>query len=145
MPLLTLAWRQMWRELRAGELRLLFAALVLAVAAVSAVGFFSDRVRLALVEQAQQLMGGDLVLNADLPIPPELMVEAAQRGLRVAETRVFPRMVRADAGAQLADIKAVSGSYPLRGERAGGRREEAAGAAKRRRVERFRQVLRRCI
>ena len=116
MSLLTLAWRQMWRELRAGELRLLFAALVLAVAAVSAVGFFSDRVRLALVEQAQQLMGGDLVLNADQPLPPDLTAEAVQRGLKLAETRVFPSMVLADSGAQLADIKAVTASYPLRGE-----------------------------
>jgi predicted lysophospholipase L1 biosynthesis ABC-type transport system permease subunit len=58
-----LAWRMLGRELRSGELRLLFMALVVAVAAVTAVGFFADRVRLALELQAQQLMGSDLVLT----------------------------------------------------------------------------------
>jgi putative ABC transport system permease protein len=62
-----LAWRMLGRELRSGELRLLFAALAVAVAAVTAVGFFADRIRLALESEAQQLMGGDLVLIADQP------------------------------------------------------------------------------
>lgn len=113
--MLTLAWRQLRRELRSGELRLLFAALAIAVAAVTAVGFFSDRVQRALIEQAQQLMGGDLVLNADQPMPVEFFAEAERRGLKVAQTQVFPSMVMADGGAQLADIKAVSAAYPLRG------------------------------
>ncbi len=110
-----LAWRLLGRELRSGELRLLLAALVVAVAAVTAVGFFTDRVRLALEHEAHQLIGGDLLLVTDHPWPATLRDEAARRGLKVAETVTFPSMVLANGQAQLADIKAVSASYPLRG------------------------------
>ena len=96
-----LAWRMLGRELRSGELRLLFMALVVAVAAVTAVGFFADRVRLALELQAQQLMGGDLVLTADHPWSPEITQEAAKRGLQLAETLSFPSMVMGAAQPQL--------------------------------------------
>lgn len=111
-----LAWRLLGRELRSGELRLLFAALAIAVAAVTAVGFFADRLDRGLQRQAQQMMGGDLVLTADHALPPELAAEAARRGLGLAETLVFPSMVMAGGQAQLADIKAVGGGYPLRGK-----------------------------
>ena len=109
------AWRILGRELRSGELRLLFAALAIAVAAVTAVGFFADRVRLALEREAQQMMGGDLILIADHALPEAYAADARQRGLHVAETRVFPSMVIGPGQAQLADIKAVSPGYPLRG------------------------------
>ena len=110
-----LAWRLLGRELRSGELRLLLAALVVAVAAVTAVGFFTDRVRLALEHEAHQLIGGDLLLVTDHPWPAAVRDEAARRGLQTAETVTFPSMVLANGQAQLADIKAVSTTYPLRG------------------------------
>ena len=111
-----LAWRLLGRELRSGELRLLLAALVVAVAAVTAVGFFTDRVRLALEHEAHQLIGGDLLLVTDHPWPATVREEAARRGLQTAETVTFPSMVLANGQAQLADIKAVSATYPLRGK-----------------------------
>jgi len=110
-----LAWRLLGRELRSGELRLLLAALLVAVAAVTAVGFFTDRVRLALEQEAHQLLGGDLLLVADHPWPEAIRAEALKRGLQTADTVVFPSMVLANGQAQLADIKAVSSTYPLRG------------------------------
>ncbi len=110
-----LAWRLLGRELRSGELRLLLAALVVAVAAVTAVGFFADRVRLALEQEAHQLLGGDLLLVADHPWPATIRDEAVRRGLQTADTAIFPSMVLGGGHAQLADIKAVSSSYPLRG------------------------------
>ncbi|MBI2278358.1 MAG: ABC transporter permease [Dechloromonas sp.] len=113
--MIALSWRLLGRELRSGELRLLFAALAIAVAAVTAVGFFADRVRQALEREAQQLMGGDLVLIADHPFSERYAGEARQRGLVMAETLIFPSMVLAGEQAQLADLKAVSPSYPLRG------------------------------
>jgi putative ABC transport system permease protein len=112
---IALAWRLLGRELRSGELRLLFAALCVAVAAVTAVGFFADRVHLALEREAQQLMGGDLVLTADHPLTDAYRQEAVRRGAETAETLVFPSMVSFAGAAQLADVKAVSSSYPLRG------------------------------
>ena len=111
-----LGWRMLRRELRSGELRLLFAALAIAVAAVSAVGFFTDRVRVALDRQAQQLIGGDLILIGDQPWPDDWRHEAERRSLRLAETLTFPSMVMANGRMQLAEIKAVSPGYPLRGQ-----------------------------
>ena len=55
------------RDWRAGELGVLAAALVIAVASVTSVGFFADRVGQALERDAHQLLGADLVLAADHP------------------------------------------------------------------------------
>ncbi len=122
-----LAWRLLGRELRSGELRLLFAALAVAVAAVTAVGFFADRVRQGLQREARQMMGGDLVLISDHPLPDAYLAEVRQRGLQLAETLVFPSMVIGQGQAQLADIKAVSSTYPLRGKLAGSQRAGDGG------------------
>jgi len=111
-----LAWRMLRREMRAGELRLLFVALCVAVAAVSAVGFLGARIGASLEREAQQMLGGDLVLAGDLPTSAEFLAEAQRRGLRTAQTMVFPSMVLVDGRAQLAEIKAVGGDYPLYGE-----------------------------
>lgn len=111
-----LAWRMLRRELRAGELRLLFVALCIAVAAVSAVGFLADRVGRALEMEARQMLGADLVVIADQPIEEEFAREAEARGLQTARTMIFPSMVFADGRAQLVEIKAVGAAYPLRGQ-----------------------------
>lgn len=114
---MALSWRMLRRDARAGELRLLVAALVVAVAALTAVGFFADRVRQALESEAHQLIGADLLLSADHPWSPSTL--ALARGLRVVETRTFPSMVRLSEGegaaAQLSEIKAVGEGYPLLG------------------------------
>lgn len=119
MNVLSFALRMLRRDARAGELRLLVAALVVAVAALTAVGFFADRVRQALEREANQLLGADLLLIADHPWLPKVTADARDRGLAVVETRTFPSMVTLGQGealrAQLAEIKAVSEGYPLRG------------------------------
>ncbi|MCL4184103.1 MAG: FtsX-like permease family protein [Burkholderiaceae bacterium] len=112
-PLLSL--RLAWRDWRAGELRLLIAALVVAVGAIASVGFFVDRMRAALEQEAAQLLGADLVIGSDRPPDETLAAEAARRGLQVARTVVFPSMARAGGLPQLASVKAVSDNYPLRG------------------------------
>src|SRR5437867_3751474 len=108
------------RDARAGELRVLVAALVLAVASVGTVGFFTDRVKGALTRQANLLLGADLLLSADRPLPDDYEREARSRGLAVVPTIKFNSMVQgageAGAGnAVLADVKAVAEGYPLRG------------------------------
>ncbi len=107
--------RMLARDWRAGELRVLAAALVIAVASVTSVAFFADRVRQALVRDAHQLLGADLLLIADEPWPDEIREEIAHRRLRQAEATWFISMARHGDSAQLAGIKAVTGSYPLRG------------------------------
>ncbi|MFK3736218.1 ABC transporter permease [Massilia sp. TN1-12] len=108
------------RDWRAGELRFLLVALVVAVAALSAVGFFVDRMRSGLTRDARQLLGADLLVNADQPLPAPWRQEAARRGLVLADTVTFPSMAQAgqgdDSQALLASVKAVSDGYPLRGQ-----------------------------
>ena len=117
--LLALAWRQSARDFRAGELRLLAVAVMLGVAALTAVGFFADRLTAGLTRDAGQLLGGDAVVASDRPTPPELVAKARELGLQLAETASFPSMARApeaQGGAtRLVAVKAVAPSYPLRG------------------------------
>jgi putative ABC transport system permease protein len=115
-----LAWRQTLRDLRAGELRLLAVAVMLAVAALTAVGFFADRLNSGLARDARQLLGGDAIISSDKPTPPELAAQARAMGLQLATTAAFPSMARApdDKGGavRLVSVKAVSDGYPLRGK-----------------------------
>lgn len=109
-------WRFARRELMSGELTLLALALLLAICALCSVAFFSDRVQKGLTVRANQLLAADLVLEADAPVPPALRAEAVRRGLDLAESTAFPSMVMTDASVALANLKAVSRSYPLRGQ-----------------------------
>ncbi|POZ62425.1 ABC transporter permease, partial [Chromobacterium alticapitis] len=104
------------RELVAGELTILGLALVVAVTAMSSVAFFSDRVEKALTTQATQLLAADLVLAGNQPAPAAIREEASRRGLLMADNITFPSMVFAGGQATLAQYKAVSAGYPLRGE-----------------------------
>ncbi|MDP9109785.1 MAG: FtsX-like permease family protein [Pseudomonadota bacterium] len=107
------------RDWRAGELRFLLLALLVAVAALSSVSFFVDRMRTGLTRDAHQLLGADLVISSDGPITASWRSEAERRGLVVAETIAFPSMASVGNGeqsqAKLASVKAVSDGYPLRG------------------------------
>lgn len=115
MNSLRLMWRMLVRDLRAGELTILGVALVLAVAAMTSVSFLADRVQQGLTRESHQLLGGDLLLIADHPWHEDFRREASRRRLLLAESATFPSMVSAAGGAQLAEIKAVSAGYPLRG------------------------------
>ncbi|MEX8519508.1 MAG: ABC transporter permease, partial [Leptothrix sp. (in: b-proteobacteria)] len=134
---LPLAWRQLWRDLRAGELRLLLFAVALAVAALTAVGFFADRLQAGLTRDARALLGGDAVIASDQPLPADFARTARQMGLELASTASFPSMARATeargGAVRLAAVKAVSSdTYPLRGElelQAGAAEGDAASAA----------------
>ncbi|MBC8118368.1 MAG: FtsX-like permease family protein, partial [Burkholderiaceae bacterium] len=116
--LLPQALRMTVRDWRAGELRLLAAALVVAVASVTSVGFLVDRVRLGLERDATQLLGADLVLSSDTPIAAALDQQASAARLQVARTVTFPSMAISARDADrtsLTAVKAVSPGYPLRG------------------------------
>ncbi len=103
------------RNWSAGELKVLLLALLIAVASVTTVGFFADRVQGALDLQANELLGGDLVVIADQPIAPNFAEAARAESLTLAQTRTFPSMVGAGGNVNLAEIKAVSPGFPLRG------------------------------
>jgi putative ABC transport system permease protein len=107
--------RMLRRNWSAGELRVLLLALLIAVASVTTVGFFADRVQGALDAQANELLGGDLVVIADRPVPAAFVDAAKAQRLDIAQTRTFPSMVAAEGRVNLAEIKAVSTGFPLRG------------------------------
>jgi putative ABC transport system permease protein len=112
---LGLGLRQLRRDWRAGELTVLAFALVIAVASVSSVNFFTSRIQQALANQANDLLGGDLVYVSTNPVPQGLQQRAARLGLQTAKTVEFPTMSLAGDRAKLAGLKAVGEAYPLRG------------------------------
>ena len=113
---LVLSSRLLQRDGRAGELTLLMAAIVIAVSSLTTVGFFTDRVQLALTQQSNQLLGADLTIVSDRPFDGIFESEARDRGLAITRTLRFPSMVIHGEDSQLADVKAVAAGYPLRGE-----------------------------
>src|SRR5690242_17358361 len=108
------AWRLLLRDWRAGELGVLAAALVVAVASVTSVGFFADRVGQALARDAHQLLGADVVLMADHPWDARILDEVRRAGAS-AEALNFISMALRGERTQLAGVKAVTENYPLRG------------------------------
>ncbi len=119
IPFYQLGWKTLWRDLRAGELRLLLVAVTLAVAALTAVGFFADRIKGGLQRDARSLLGGDIVLSSDNPTPEAFKDKATALGLQSATSVGFPTMARATdplgGASKLVALKAVSAGYPLRG------------------------------
>ena len=111
-----LALRQLRREWRSGELAVLVAALVIAVAALSSVGFFTDRVRTLVEQRAGESLAADLVVQSRSEIPEDYAELARSNGLDVARTLTFPSVVRTDNASQLAEVRAATEKYPLRGK-----------------------------
>lgn len=116
MNLLLLSLNLLRRDWRAGELRVLLIALVLAVGSIATVGLFADRVRQALQQEATSLIGADLRISSTRPLPQEYRAAARQRGLRVIGSDAFPSMVAGRNENVLADIMSVEPGYPLRGK-----------------------------
>ncbi len=112
---LRLAVQLLVRDWRAGELRILIAAMVIAVGAVTAIGFFNERLNRAMTYQSSDLLGADLQLTSPEPIPTDWLAVASNQGLRHAETLEFASVVVHVEKLQLVSIKAVSTGYPLRG------------------------------
>lgn len=110
------ALRALRRDLRAREPIILAAAIVVAVGAVSAVGFFVDRVEQGMERQASDLLAADLVLESGREIPRAYADNAASRGLSTTTTVTFPTVIVAGNRTELVSAKAVGDGYPLRGE-----------------------------
>lgn len=112
---LKLALRLLARDWRAGELRLFVAAIVVAVGAVTAVGFFNDRLDRGLTQRSADLLGADFILSAPAPVAAEWIDTAVRRGLRTTGTLDFASVVVRGDRLQLASVRAVNADYPLRG------------------------------
>ncbi|AGA86864.1 ABC transporter permease [Stutzerimonas stutzeri] len=113
--LLALAYRQLLRDARAGELRVLFFALVVAVAASTAIGYFGARLNDAMLLRASEFLGADMVLSGSAPASPEQIEAGKQLDLDHAQVVEFSSVIATEQDLQLASVKAASSSYPLRG------------------------------
>ncbi|MCG8435227.1 MAG: FtsX-like permease family protein, partial [Gammaproteobacteria bacterium] len=115
MKILSYSARNLLREWRSGELMLLFVSMIVAVGALSSVGFFTDRVREAVNRQAGESLAADLVVYSRNTISEQYVVEAGAAGLNSARILSFPSVVTTADRSQLAEIRAVTPGYPLRG------------------------------
>ncbi|SEP19079.1 ABC transporter permease [Nitrosovibrio sp. Nv6] len=116
MNIMKLSFRMLRRDWRAGELRVLVIALIIAVGGMTTVGFFADRVQMALSRQGNQLLGADLIIFSDHPLAAHYADEAKRLGLNVSTALKFPSMTAKGEFSLLTEIKAVTAGYPLRGE-----------------------------
>ncbi|CAM3087334.1 permease [Ectopseudomonas mendocina] len=114
--LFSLAVRQLLRDARAGELRVLFFALLVAVAASSAIGYFSARLNDAMLLRASEFLAADLRLSGSSQASQEQIDAGLKLGLDHAQAVEFSSVVAAADGIQLASVKAANSLYPLRGE-----------------------------
>ena len=111
-----LAWQQLFSQYKAGDLRVLVFALVLAVTSITAVNFFTNRIALHLNSEGGLLLGGDLVVLSDHALPSSYNALAKQSGLQTSATLEFSSMAINNDKNQLAEVKALSDGFPLRGD-----------------------------
>ncbi|WP_110667723.1 ABC transporter permease [Salinicola halophilus] len=116
MSLIALSLKGLRRDLRAADVRALFLALTLAVAATTMIGFFLDRLDRGLTRQAGQLLGGDLVLEQGRAFDDELRETLREAGLRLSDQVDLVSMISQGDAFQSAGLKVVDDGYPLYGE-----------------------------
>jgi putative ABC transport system permease protein len=110
-----LSWQLLQRNWRSGELKILATALALAVAIVSAIAIFSDRLDQSITRQSNTYLAADRVISSRFAIPPEWNDKSQEFALIQSHTTEFSSMVFAGDEMQLASVKAVGDNYPLRG------------------------------
>ena len=113
---LGLAARMLARDWRGGETPVLLTALVVSVAAMAAVGFFTDRVAQAMRQEAGEVLAADLRVESNYPLPADYPEAARAEGLATAQVIQFRSVLMANGASSLSDIRWVSDGYPLRGE-----------------------------
>ncbi|MFT5012833.1 MAG: putative ABC transport system permease protein [Planctomycetaceae bacterium] len=112
---LSLSLKLLWRDWRSGELTLLLSSLIIAVATVTTITLFVDRLQQALVQESAQFLAADRVIAGRAELGPEYLQKAESLGLEHAQTLSFLSMVFSAERAQFSSVKAVTAGYPLRG------------------------------
>jgi len=113
--LLGLSLKLFWRELKSGQLSIMFFALVLAVGTVSSISLFTDRLEKALLAETQEFLGGDLKFESNDLIEDKTYEEIQNLNLKSTEIVLFASMLASGDSLQLASVKAVDQHYPLVG------------------------------
>lgn len=112
---LRLALRLLLRDWRSGELLVLMVALVIAVTALTAVGFLTDRIGQAVNLRASASLAADLRLSSPNPLSERYLELAAEADVRSARMTSMPSVVFVGERNTLAAVRAVTEGYPLRG------------------------------
>ena len=115
MQILRFALRNLWRDLKSGELSVLLLALCVAVLSLTAVGFFTGRIAQGVRAQATEVLAADLRLESPYPIPARYFEKSRTLGLRSALVVSFPTAILNGDASQLAALNAATVDYPLRG------------------------------
>lgn len=113
---MSLTWRMFWRDFKAGELTLLLVSVVLAVTVVTSIGIFSERIRQTIFSEASALLAADYALTGSRAPEPSWLDMAAEKGLEQAEVISFQSMLFGENSNQLGAIRAVTDTFPLRGQ-----------------------------
>jgi putative ABC transport system permease protein len=110
------ALRAFRRDLTDRSFLIIGTAVIIAVASVSAVDMFTDRVRTALAQQSSALLAADLSVISNNPLAPSYAQQA--RSLKLTSTAILAMRSVVTFGEkfQLVELKAVNDGYPLRGE-----------------------------
>ena len=135
------AGRLLLRDWRSGEVLVLLAALAIAVGAMSAVTFFTDRVRQAVSQQAGESLAADLRVESSRPLPDGLAGRGERRGLATAAVVSFRSVVLARDQSALADVRGVSAALSAARSRADRGRARSRPAARRERHSAARRGL----
>jgi putative ABC transport system permease protein len=114
-PYFKLALRLLARDWRSGELSILAAALLIAVASSTAISLVGDRLRQTMIGQAAEFLAADLAIGSHDSPPDSWLVKAQELGLRHARTEEFSSVLMENDELLLTGVKAVSPDYPLRG------------------------------
>ncbi len=113
--MLRFALRNLWRDLKSGELSVLLLALCVAVLSLTAVGFFTSRIAQGVRAQAAEVLAADLRLESPRPIPQGYFAQSRKLGLTDAQLLTFPTAIFNGDVSQLAALNAATAGYPLRG------------------------------
>src|SRR6202453_651714 len=115
MQVLRFALRNLWRDLKSGELSVLLLALCVAVLSLTAVGFFTNRIAQGVRAQAAEVLAAEVRLESPRPIPEKYFAESRRLKLASAELLTFPTAIFNGELSQLAALNAATPGYPLRG------------------------------
>ncbi len=95
---------------------LLIIALCLAISATTALKFSNNQIQHAVELQAAKMLGADLVLSNNEPVPDLWKYQAKKIGLKNANVTLFSSMAHTNDHFVIVNVKAIDQTFPLRGD-----------------------------
>jgi len=111
-----LSFKFFWRELKSGQISLIFLALVIAVTSVSGISIFTNRLEGALLNQSSEFIGGDLRFDSNESLEKDFLNKVLNKNIEHSKNIFFSTMVISNEEMQFASIKVIDDLYPLIGK-----------------------------